>query len=114
MRQTLLYARVSSHDQKEDLARQVALLETLARLRCPLLAINGAKDLQVPPADAQTVAQLAGGGGDWEVVPDLTHVLRRDPGPPSLAHYKRLCAEPVDAEVLARVRDWIVAQAGRH
>lgn len=29
-RQTLLYARVSSHDQKEDLARQVALLESFS------------------------------------------------------------------------------------
>ena len=29
-RQTLLYARVSSHDQKEDLVRQVALLESFS------------------------------------------------------------------------------------
>ncbi len=29
-RTTLLYARVSSHDQKDDLARQVALLESFA------------------------------------------------------------------------------------
>lgn len=30
MKSTLLYARVSSHDQKEDLVRQVALLESFA------------------------------------------------------------------------------------
>ncbi|EQD34590.1 transposase OrfA, partial [mine drainage metagenome] len=29
-RQTVLYARVSSHDQKEDLVRQVALLESFS------------------------------------------------------------------------------------
>ena len=33
-RPTLCYARVSSHDQKEDLVRQVQLLETQYRITC--------------------------------------------------------------------------------
>jgi uncharacterized protein len=78
----------------------------LRRIAVPVLALTGAKDLQVPPADLDTVAALVPAEVTTRVVADLTHTLRRQPGPASLSAYKRELREPVDPEVPATVVDW--------
>jgi len=78
-----------------------------AALRCPVLAITGAKDLQVDPADLDEIAALT--GAEIVRVPDLTHLLRRDPEAPSLSAYKRLSRQPIDPELLRTIGDWVVA-----
>jgi hypothetical protein len=84
----------------------------LRRLAVPVLAVTGSKDLQVDPADLDTVAALVGAPAQVALVPDLTHTLRRQSGPPSLRAYKRELREPVDAEVLDAVVSWCRATAG--
>jgi alpha/beta superfamily hydrolase len=84
----------------------------LADLRAPVLAITGAKDIQVDPADLERIAALT--RADTVCVPDLTHGLRRDAGPPSISAYKRLVREPIDPEVLRLVGDWVVAHEVAH
>lgn len=74
----------------------------------PVLAITGAKDLQVDPADLARIAELVPGDVETVLVPDLTHILRRDEEAASFARYKKLVRQPVDAEVLGRVADWIL------
>lgn len=86
--------------------------DDLPKLDVPVLAITGEKDLQVDPADLAIVAELAGGPVETHLVPDLTHSLRRQPGSPSLARYKQEVREPVDAEVVATVREWLVRHDG--
>ncbi|MGY1777641.1 alpha/beta hydrolase family protein [Geodermatophilus sp. SYSU D00804] len=78
----------------------------LARLTVPVLAVTGAKDLQVPPADLETIAATVPGPVETLLVPDLTHTLRRQPGPASLRAYRGELRRPVDAEVLATVAAW--------
>jgi uncharacterized protein len=78
----------------------------LRRLAVPVLALTGAKDLQVPPVDLDTVAALVPAEVTTRVVADLTHTLRRQPGPASLSAYKKELREPVDPQVLATVVDW--------
>jgi hypothetical protein len=46
------------------------------------------------------------GGATTLQVADLTHTLRRQPGPPSLGAYKKELREPVDPDVLGTVVRW--------
>lgn len=79
----------------------------LAAIEVPVLALSGEKDLQVPPGDVDLVAATARGPVETVRVPDLTHILRRDPGTPSLQAYKRLVTQPLDPEVLDTVTGWV-------
>ncbi|GAB2646269.1 alpha/beta hydrolase [Prescottella soli] len=79
----------------------------------PVLAITGAKDIQVDPDDLAAIADLVPGNVDTVRVPDLTHLLRRDPNPPSLGVYRKLVREPVDAEVRSLVADWTAGHLRR-
>ncbi|MBP2324982.1 pimeloyl-ACP methyl ester carboxylesterase [Kibdelosporangium banguiense] len=80
----------------------------LARINTPALAITGEKDIQVDPADLEVIANLA--KAEVRRIPDLTHVLRRDPGPASMRSYRRLLSEPVDAALLTNVTQWLLTQ----
>jgi pimeloyl-ACP methyl ester carboxylesterase len=86
-----------SHDPRPD----------LANIRVPVLAITGGKDVQVDPADLDEIRRLVPGEVEVHRIPDLTHLLRRDPGRPSARSYPRLLRRPVDADLLARVAGWL-------
>ncbi|GIJ47856.1 acyl-CoA thioester hydrolase [Virgisporangium aliadipatigenens] len=98
--------RVNARWYRELLAFDPA--PVLRAVRVPALALTGEKDLQCDPDDLDAMARLAP-GITTRRVPDLTHVLRRDPRPPTLRAYRRLLREPVDAEVLETVTDWLGA-----
>jgi pimeloyl-ACP methyl ester carboxylesterase len=85
-----------AHDPRED----------LRRITVPVMALTGAKDLQVDPADLEVIAASVPGGATIHLVPDLSHTLRRQPGPPSLNAYKKELREPVDPHVLGDVVRW--------
>ena len=79
----------------------------LANIRAPVLAITGGKDIQVDPADLDVIRGLVPGEVEVDRIPDLTHLLRRDPGRPSLRRYPRQLRCPVDAELSAQVSGWL-------
>ena len=85
----------------------------LPRVRCPVLAITGAKDLQVDPEDVSRIGALVAGPFDGEIPADLTHVLRRQAGPPSLSAYRALLRGPVDAALLDRIASWTAEVSSR-
>jgi pimeloyl-ACP methyl ester carboxylesterase len=98
-------ARVNARWHREFLAHDPR--EDLRRLTVPVLALTGAKDLQVDPADLRTIAATVPGGATTTVlVPDLTHTLRTQDGPPSMAAYRRELRRPVNQDVLAAVVTW--------
>ncbi|MEU1586859.1 alpha/beta fold hydrolase [Micromonospora sp. NPDC005710] len=80
----------------------------LANIKAPVLAITGDKDVQVDPADLDEIRRLVPGDITVHRIPDLTHVLRRDHGRPSVRSYRRLLREPVDHDLLAQVAGWLV------
>jgi fermentation-respiration switch protein FrsA (DUF1100 family) len=82
----------------------------LARIRVPVLAVTGTKDLQVDPADLARIADLVPGPVEAHRIPDLSHILRRQAGPPSLRAYRRDARQPVDAEVTDLVTRWLARQ----
>lgn len=83
---------------------------TLARVRCPVLALNGDKDVQVPPSEGRRIEEALRAGGNESVdvvlLADLNHLLREHPEEPSL--FIRHLDDPVDARVVQNVSDWIV------
>ncbi|MGS0683569.1 alpha/beta hydrolase [Nakamurella sp. GG22] len=97
--------RVSAKWFREFLAFDPVPL--LARITVPVLAITGDKDLQVDPDDLDVIAETVPGPVTVDRVPNLSHILRRDPNPPTLGDYRRQMREPVDAVVLEEIARWI-------
>jgi hypothetical protein len=81
--------------------------DDLRRLHAPVLAVTGAKDLQVDPGDLAVVSALVPGEVSTEEVQDLNHILRHTPGPPSLSSYRRQVAQPLDPRVRTLVGSWL-------
>jgi pimeloyl-ACP methyl ester carboxylesterase len=90
-------------------------LENLRHVNCPVLVIHGEKDLQVPPSEAAlittTLEEVENADVTVYVFPDLNHLLRYHPEPPSLAF--RHVGDPVDPRVVKAVTDWVVEQSVR-
>ena len=87
-----------AHDPRTD----------LAHVHVPVLAVTGAKDLQVPPADLATIRDLVQAPVDTHQLQDLSHILRTQTGPASLSGYKREMRRPVDAGLVRLVVKWVV------
>ncbi|WBB50314.1 alpha/beta fold hydrolase [Verrucosispora sp. WMMA2044] len=85
-----------AHDPRPD----------LAAIDRPVLAITGGKDVQVDPADVPRIGRLVTGQFDGELPTDLTHLLRRDCGPPGLWRYRGQLRRPIDDWVIRRVVAW--------
>ncbi|MEU6609386.1 alpha/beta fold hydrolase [Streptomyces shenzhenensis] len=85
------------HDTRDD----------LTAVHAPVLAVTGAKDIQVDPADLDEIGRLVPGRTEIHRVPGLTHVLRRDPGHHTLRSYRRLLRNPVDPGLLTLVTTWL-------
>jgi fermentation-respiration switch protein FrsA (DUF1100 family) len=84
----------------------------LREVKCPVLALNGEKDLQVPPAQNLPVIRKAlqeGGNTNFEVVelPGLNHLFQTaKTGSP--AEYARI-EETMSPVAMVKISDWIVA-----
>jgi pimeloyl-ACP methyl ester carboxylesterase len=85
--------------------------EALSRARCPVLALTGAKDLQVDPADLQKLERVIPTEYTYRVIPNLTHLLRIDEGEPTYFNYRQQIKLGVDIGVLTLVSDWLQAGA---
>jgi pimeloyl-ACP methyl ester carboxylesterase len=74
----------------------------------PLLAITGSKDVQVNPADIETIAQITGGRGTAMVINDVDHILRTETAPVSNPkRYKQQVTKPVDDRVVDALVTWL-------
>ncbi len=79
----------------------------LSLINVPVLAITGGQDLQVPPADVETIGQLVRGPFEGHVARDLSHVLRPDPDGLGPRGYRRSVRQPVNGEVLRLITGWV-------
>jgi pimeloyl-ACP methyl ester carboxylesterase len=100
-----LIQKVNARWMREFLAYDPA--PDLAAVRVPVLALTGAKDLQVDPADIDRMAELVPHGFEGHVIPDVSHLLRLEPGPPSLRTYKQQVQRPIDGRVLEDFHVWL-------
>ncbi|MEV0128420.1 alpha/beta hydrolase [Dactylosporangium sp. NPDC050688] len=83
----------------------------LTRLTVPTLAITGSKDLQANPDDLTRIAAIVPGPVQTWLAPDVSHLLRVQPGPASLRAYRKEIRQPVDPALITRVTDWLARQA---
>lgn len=94
---------------REHMAYDIA--SDLPKVTCPTLAITGAKDVQVLPEHAQKIAETVGGPGEWRIIPDMTHILRRTRGNVNMINlvklYRQQCLEPIDEELLQVLEAWL-------
>ncbi|MGI9528950.1 MAG: alpha/beta hydrolase [Acidimicrobiia bacterium] len=76
--------------------------------KTPLLAITGAKDVQVDAADLEEVALVAGDRAEVWVIDDVDHILRYEPEPVSNPKkYKKQIERPIDGRVIEALTDWL-------
>ena len=86
---------------------------TLSKVKCPVLAVNGEKDLQVPPKENLSAIEevlKAGGNQNYIVkeLPDLNHLFQTaQTGVP--AEYVKI-EETISPVALKVVSDWILDQ----
>lgn len=83
----------------------------LAKILVPFLAITGAKDIQVDPGNLEQMARLVTAPFESHVLPDVTHLLRSEPGRAGLATYKKQIKRPVDSRVLSLIAGWLERQS---
>ena len=87
----------------------------LTRVKCPVLALNGEKDLQVPArVNLEGIKRAVAEGGNSQVtstmLPDLNHLFQHAvTGSPS--EYARI-EETFAPEALTIIRDWIYLRLG--
>src|SRR6266536_566678 len=63
--------------------------------------------LAYDPADLQLMAGLVKSSFEAHEVPDLTHLLRADPGEPNMGTYRTQSLRPMDQRVLELILDWL-------
>lgn len=81
--------------------------DDLPKIQIPVLAITGSKDIQVDPSDLKRMAELVKSEFEAHEVPDVTHMLRAEPGEPTLSTYRQQVQQPVDKRVLDIISDWL-------
>ena len=87
--------------------------EHLRQLRIPVAAITGAKDLQAPPEDVWVVGQGTSGPFTGHLVDGVDHILRTEPGSPSVRGDRRHAAQPLDGRVVAHLVDFVTTTVSR-
>ncbi len=86
---------------------------SLRRVEVPVLAVGGTKDIQSAPHHTERIGALVAGPVRVELVDGMSHLLRHEPGDPTVRTYKQQAAQPVLPEVLDLVADFCVEPAAR-
>ncbi len=105
---TQLIAKVNAKWMREFMAYDPS--EDLPKIHVPVLAITGSKDIQVDPQDLRRMAEIVQAEFEYHEVPDVSHILRAEPGEPSVSSYKKQARQPVDSQVLQAVSDWLTSR----
>ncbi|WP_052566179.1 alpha/beta hydrolase [Ferrimicrobium acidiphilum] len=78
-----------------------------ARIRVPVLAITGEKDIQVNPADLERMLELIPGDIETHRLPGVTHLMRSEGTKPSLRGHKEQVRRLVDPRLIELVANWL-------
>jgi len=100
-----LIAKINAKWMREFLAYNPE--DDLPKIKVPILAITGSKDIQVNPEDLRKMAELVNTDFEYHELPDVTHILRIEKGPPSISTYKQQATRPMDFGILTIILDWL-------
>ena len=73
----------------------------------PALLIGGSKDFQCDPRDVVKIENIYGGSAEAHIVEDMSHLLRKEEGEPSVFNYRVQLKETIMPEVLEFIRQYI-------
>ena len=82
----------------------------MRKVRIPVLAISGAKDIQCLPSDGHRIEELAQGPVEVHCLDDLTHILRSDTEPGSFRRYEKIISNEMDPRIMLLCLDWVSRQ----
>jgi pimeloyl-ACP methyl ester carboxylesterase len=84
--------------------------EDLPRIRVPVLAITGSKDIQVDPQDLKRMSEIMQTDFEYYELPNVSHILRTEEGEPTLGTYKKQVRQPIDSRILSLTLEWLHKQ----
>lgn len=97
--------------------RKFNVCDYLKEVTCPVLAITGDKDIQVPPEHAKTIAEMVKGEGEWHIIPNMNHVFRPFEGEHTMLglmkEYRALIQKPIMSELLEKIEAWLTRQIAK-
>jgi hypothetical protein len=76
-------------------------------LESPIFLLGAEKDVQCDPRDCYRIAELLEDNASVHVESDLTHILRKDPCPPSFYAYLNQLIHPPDPVVAELIIGWL-------
>lgn len=83
----------------------------LKQVTCPVLAVTGDKDVQVPPEDAKIIAELVQGDAQWHIIENMNHILRKFDREHSILNimkeYKSQVSQLIDEELFHILMNWL-------
>ncbi|MDD4876365.1 MAG: alpha/beta fold hydrolase [Dehalococcoidales bacterium] len=82
------------------------------KIRVPVLAITGSKDIQANPKDLLQMAKLVTTDFEYHEIPNVTHILRIEEGKATLSTYKKQVQQPMDARIMPLILNWLQKQIG--
>jgi uncharacterized protein len=101
--------RINAKWLRETLAYNVC--DYLNEVTCPVLAITGEKDIQVPPDHVKLIAEMVKGESEWHLIPNMNHILRKYAGQHTmlglLKEYKTQLGQPIDSELFDKMGTWL-------
>jgi pimeloyl-ACP methyl ester carboxylesterase len=100
-----LIAKLNAKWLREFLAYNPA--QDLSKIEVPVLAITGAKDIQVDPEDLKQMTEIIRVPFEFHIVADVNHILRNEEGEASIARYKKLAKQPMDSRILQLILTWL-------
>jgi len=90
-------------------------IETIKKVTCPVLIVQGEKDYQVPATESDLLSAALAQAGNADVtvdkLRDLNHLMRHHPEEPNLTY--RHLDEPVDARVTEEITTWIAEHVAK-
>jgi pimeloyl-ACP methyl ester carboxylesterase len=100
-----LVVKLNARWMREFIAYNPA--EDLPRIRVPVMAITGAKDIQVDPRDLKRMSEIMQTDFEYHEVANVSHILRVEEGEPTLNTYKKQVQQPMDSRILHLILEWL-------
>jgi len=73
----------------------------------PALLIGGSKDFQCDPCDVVKIENIYGGSAEAHIVANMSHLLRKEEGEPSVSNYRVQLKQTIMPEVLELIDNWL-------
>lgn len=78
--------------------------------QCPALLLAGSKDFQCPVEDVPEIEKHYAGPLQSVVIEDLSHLLRKEDGEPSIFTYAEQAKQDIDPRVLEQILSWMLCR----